>query len=320
MQERQRHNRTPEVARFRPVLGALLIVLGTAYAEESRAADHGLGPPEVAGLIIDAELAEISGLAVSRRHRDVLWVVNDSGNAARLYAMSRRGQRLAAFDVAGVTNVDWEDLSAFSVDGRNYLLIADIGDNGGVRSTHDLLLVEEPAVIVDAAITPVGRLTFRWPDGARDCEAMAVDAARGEILLLSKKRVPAQLFRLPLADLFGPTGKVSVAEEVAHLRSVPQPTAEELALDPHLGRFRGQISGAALRDDGLLAVQTYRDAYVYQRGPSQSWREALRLPPQALRATFLPQPEAVAFDPRTGDLYIASERIPTPLLRLRSTP
>lgn len=302
------------------MLGALLVAFGCACTGALRAAERGLGPPEIAGLIIDAELSEISGLAVSRRHREVLWAVNDSGNAARLYAMSARGHRLAALDVAGATNVDWEDLAAFSRNGKHYLLIADVGDNGGVRATHELLLVEEPGTIADAVVTPVARLTFRWPDGARDCEAMAVDAARGEILLLSKKRVPAQLFRLPLAELFEPTGTVAVAEEIAHLRGLLQPTTEELALDPHLGRFRAQVSGAAFRDDGLLAVQTYRDAYVYRRGAGQSWREVLRAPPQALRATFLPQPEAVAFDPRTGDLFIASERIPAPLLRLRSTP
>ncbi len=317
---RQRCARADGMARFLQAMALLLVVMGTACAQTLRAVEPRLGAPQVAGIITDAELSEISGIAVSRNHRNVLWAVNDSGNAARLYAISNRGRRLAAFDIEGVTNVDWEDLSAFVHEGRSYLLIGDVGDNGGVRSSLELILVEEPRKLADAVLRPVARLAFRWPDGARDCEAMAVDAVRGEILLVSKRRVPAQLFRLPLADLFRSSGTVSVPEEIARLHGVPQPTAEELAREPRLGRFRAQISGAALRDDGLLAIQTYRDAYVYHRGPRQSWREALRAPPRSLGATFLPQAEAIAFDPRTGDLYLASERIPTPLLRIPNRP
>ncbi len=282
------------------------------------AAEPGFGSPEVAGVVVDADLAEISGLAVSRRHRNVLWAVNDSGNGPRLFALSPGGRKLATFEVLGVDNLDWEDLASFSHERRHYLLIADTGDNGGVRATLDLVLVEEPALLRPGRIAPVGRLTFRWPDGPRDCEALAVDDEHGEILLLSKKRVPAQLFRLPLSELFRSTpGAIAVAQEIAQVRALPQPTTKELAITSRLGRYRAQISGMALRDDGLLAVQTYRDTYVYRRMPGESWRQALRGAPQALNITAMPQPEAVAFDTRTGDLFIASERIPSPILRVR---
>ena len=41
-------------------------------------------------------------------------------------------------------------------------------------------------------LRPAWSIAFRWPDGPRDCEAMAVDAANSEVLLISKKRVPAR--------------------------------------------------------------------------------------------------------------------------------
>ena len=280
-------------------------------------------PPEIpfarlAGLITSPQLDEISGLAASRTHEDVLWVVEDSDNQARLYALSPRGRLLARYDVEGASHRDWEDLASFDLDGKHYLLIADTGDNGGVRATLDLVLIEEPQILKDARILPARRLTFRWPDGPRDCEALAVDAARGDILLLSKKRVPAQLFRLPLAALFQEaSAATSVAQEIAQVRALPQPTARELQVASRLGRYRAQISGMSLRDDGLLAIQTYRDTYAYRRQPDQSWRQAFRAVPLPLHITVMPQPEAVAFDPRSGDLFIASERIPSPLLRLR---
>ncbi len=276
-------------------------------------------PPEIAGVVLDEALSEISGLAVSRRHAGVLWAVNDSGNPAEVIAMSESGHKRATFSIAGARNVDWEDLAGFSRGHRHYLLIADTGDNGGVRTTLDLLLVEEPSEIRDAILPLARKLEFRWPDGARDCEAIAIDEARGEILLLSKRRVPAQLFRLPLAALFAaPANAALVAEEIAQVRELPQPTALELAREPSLGRFRAQVTGMAFRPDGVLAVQTYRDTYLYQRGPDEEWRQALRKPPGALQLSYLPQAESLAFDSRSGDLFVASERVPSPLIRLRA--
>ena len=49
-------------------------------------------------------------------HEDVLWAVEDSGNPARLYAISRRGRVLARFKVEGAKNKDWEDLASFDLD------------------------------------------------------------------------------------------------------------------------------------------------------------------------------------------------------------
>ena len=49
----------------------------------------------MAGLITNGDLNEVSGIAASRVHDDVLWAIEDSGNPARLYALSRRGRILA---------------------------------------------------------------------------------------------------------------------------------------------------------------------------------------------------------------------------------
>src|SRR3546814_3441453 len=71
--------------------------------------------------------------------------------------------------------------------------------------SSDLLqlhVIEEPASLDEVAqhapLEPAWSIAFRWPDGARDCEAVAVDARRGEVLLISKKRTPPELFALPL--------------------------------------------------------------------------------------------------------------------------
>ena len=70
-----------------------------------------------------------------------------------------------------------------------------------------------------APLKPAWSIAFRWPDGARDCEAVAVDAARGQILLISKKRQPPELFALPLR----PRGSgLQVARKLGTLAGVPR--------------------------------------------------------------------------------------------------
>ena len=50
---------------------------------------------ELAGMLVDPQLGEVSGLAASRRHRDVLWLHDDGGNPERLFAVDADGDRLA---------------------------------------------------------------------------------------------------------------------------------------------------------------------------------------------------------------------------------
>jgi hypothetical protein len=116
----------------RPVLLPSLRTLALAAAVGALAACGGEAPDSggarLSGLLIDPQLDEISGLAASRRHRGVLWVHDDGGNPERLFAVDLRGQRLATFRLEDVPKTDWEDIAAFELDGRAYLLVADVGD------------------------------------------------------------------------------------------------------------------------------------------------------------------------------------------------
>ncbi|MFC7301429.1 hypothetical protein [Cognatiluteimonas weifangensis] len=273
-------------------------------------------PPfaQLSGLLLDAHLQEVSGLAVSRRHPDTLWMLNDGGNPAQLYAVSRRGSRLATLRIDGVDNTDWEDLAAFELDGRHYLLIADTGDNGGLRRTLQLHAIEEPATLADATLRPAWSIVFRWPDGARDCEAVAVDAAAGQILLLSKRRRPPELFALPLRPR---DPGLQVARALGTLAGVPQADAEEVRANPRLARIRSQVTAADLAPDShAMAVLTYRDVLVYPRRNRESWAQALARPPQVHPLPWLPQAEALAWSADSRALYATGELSPAPLLYL----
>src|SRR3546814_13731279 len=99
----------------------------------------------------EARLAEISGRAEAQADEGVLWMLDDGGNDPQLFAISTRGGLQATFQVAGVAKTDWEDIAAFELDRRRYLLVADTGDNGGLRRSLQLHVIEEPASPVEGA-------------------------------------------------------------------------------------------------------------------------------------------------------------------------
>jgi hypothetical protein len=300
--------RLPPPTAVRSAIAALLCALATACSSP---------PPfaQLSGLILDAQLAEVSGMAASRRHDDVLWVANDGGNDARLYAISRRGAKLATYRVLGAENTDWEDVAAFRLDGRDWLLVADTGDNGGLRRTLQLHVFAEPARLEDGVLRPAWTIVFRWPDGARDCEAVAVDAVRGEVLLVSKKRQPPQLFSLPLRPPRG--GGTLVARRIGTLAGVPQGDRDEVAANPELARIRSQVTAADIAPDRhALALLTYRDVLLYPRRGREDWAAAVARPPEVHALPLLPQAEALAWSADGRRLYATGEFSPAPLLLL----
>jgi len=298
---------------FRTIIPLLLAALGLTAPAFACASTW--TPAGITGVMVDARLQETSGIAASRHHPGRFWVHNDSGHGAELHLMSNEGSRVASVLIEGVSTIDWEDLAGFELDGKSYLLVADTGDNGGIRRSLHLVVVEEPVEVRDGMrLKPAWTLRFRWPDGARDCEAVAVDAAAGQVLLVSKKRVPPELFALELRPA---SGAVQVAQRLGFLHGIAQPTAAEIARNPRFGRYRAQVSAADLSPDGrTLAILNYQALYLYSRAAGDPWPAALTAPTR-LDFAWMPQAEATAFSVDGSELWVAGEQRPSPLLRFR---
>lgn len=310
------------VSRFRSAArhGLRLAGLGLSIALAACSGDGDSGSPDtrLKGVLLDPQMGEISGLAASRRHPGILWMHDDGGNPARLFATDESGTRLASFRVEGVAKTDWEDMAAFELDGRAYLLVADTGDNGGLRRSLQLHVFEEPETLENARLSPIWSIAFRWPDGARDCEAVAVDAEGGQVLLISKKRTPPELFSLPLRP-YG-TG-LQTASPLGVLAGVPTPPADLPRDASRRTRVEHQITAADIAPDGrTLAVMTYRDLLLYPRIGAESWGSAVSRAPELTALPWLPQAEAMGWS-RAGDsVFATGEFIPAPLYLIRTSP
>lgn len=279
------------------------------------------GPVERVGTITDPDISEASGMAASLRDDNLFWVINDSGNPSTLFAIGADGNTRATFTIADTPNCDWEDLAAFSLEQTPYLLIADIGDNLAGRSRCSLYIVREPEVSdtrpEQEQLLPVEwQIRFSYPDGPRDCEAVAVDARQKQVLLLSKRDRPPVLYELPLM----PSSEVVVATVIGPMTTIPPPTPEDIK-QPY-GFVWSRPTAMDLSTDGnRLVVLTYKQAYAFDRAPGQSWQSVITAPAVCIplphpTTGILPIREALCVQPGTGDLFITGEVPPAPVFRL----
>ena len=289
--------------RFSIWLALLLSVPGCVLAKDpSTESSRQFDRPEVADVVClsDRRLVESSGLAVSTRRKGYYWTHNDSGDKACLYAFDSAGKHTARVTLKAIVANDWEDCCSFVQEGRSRLLIADCGDNSSSRSDIDLLFFDEPDPRQSAALKQVSRLTVRYPDGARNCEAVAVDPVRQQIVLITKSLFPrcnVYVVRLPSRSKGGVDATVT-AEKVASL-ALPLVTAADI----------DQVTGD-------LWVTNYFQAFRFKATKrAMPLVQQLKQLPTAMDLPRWRQIEAVAVD---GDqnIWVTSEGSPAPMGRL----
>jgi hypothetical protein len=268
----------------------------------------------VAGKLEDKDIKEASGLAVSQRRPDLLWTHNDGGSKPRLYAIDLSGNSVGRAKLKDAKNVDWEDIASFTLDDTPYLLVADVGDNTAKRKRVSLYVVEEPDLDADAKpdLTPAWRIDFGFPGGPRDVEAVAVDVENEQVLLLTKRTIPAELYAVPLRP---DALESELAVFLGRIDSLPQPTQQDRKFAGKSNNWHWQPTGMDIAPDGsAIAIVTYLPAvYLYRR--QGDLLSSLQQPP--LRFSLpLKEPESVAFGTDSRSLFLTNEKKHADLLRI----
>jgi hypothetical protein len=260
-------------------------------------------------------LTESSGLARSHRREGVFWTHNDSGGGPWLFAFERSGVFLGARRLEGAWSLDWEDAASFTHGGEPWLLVADTGDNLRLRPFVSLYLLPEPKPDpppggpVDSP--KVRHLPLSYPGGPRDCEAVAVDASSGEILLVSKVRRRqglARVYRLPPAALN------RAVEPRARDDDPPGQPPKPLVAEPIADLALWGITGMDIAADGRWAILINGKAgYLFERSADQGWAEAFAAGGLQVQLPKRRQGEAVCFGASGRRIYLTSEGQHTPL-------
>jgi len=314
------------------VLAATAVVVPTVAA---RAAAAKSAPPSpvlaaacagtlqasTTGRVASDALTEISGIAASRRTRGVYWVHNDSGDSARVFAIDATGRTLGEFALAGADAVDWEDIAVApgpdpTGGGRVAdIYVGDIGDNTGSRASVTVYRVPEPAVATSATspadpgaqvLPGAAALTFTYPDGPHDAEALLVDPRGRDLLIVTKDLLGGRgiVFR---GDADAPAGTTAVLERVGQLS---------------LGLGRG-VTGADVTANGdTVALRTYLGVVLYPRpAGTRLWRAFTQPSCRGAAPSLLaePQGEAIGFVPGGRAYLTVGEGAHPPLHRFGVT-
>ncbi|SHO63016.1 hypothetical protein [Algoriphagus zhangzhouensis] len=234
-------------------------------------------------------LEEISGIAFSRIHPNLIYAQTDSGGEPAVYLLDSLGNELGKIILKGVKNRDWEDIAvAEGPDGKCYIYVAEIGDNAAVHPSIFIYKIPEPTTLSILSEVKPEILELEYPGGARDAETLIVDAQDEKIYILSKRDKKNNLYSVDW-DKFGKDKAIELNKEI------------ELPITSSVG---GDISSQA---DQIL-IKNYLAIYYWKRANGQSIVEALEENPISLPYVPEPQGESIAFSPSSKSFFTLSEK------------
>jgi hypothetical protein len=239
--------------------------------------------------VLTRSIPEASGIADSKTFNDHLWVLEDSGNPAKLFLLKHEGFVTDSFLLDGAVNRDWEDIAIGKgpEDGVNYLYVGDIGDNDLKHSAYTIYRVPEPNNFMDV-ITEYDSIKFTYPDGSHDAEAFLVDNETRDIYVMTKRDMFSKIYRLPYPQ---DTQNMNQAVFVADLP------------------FTGIVSASLSFSGTELMLKTYTQLFYYTRTANEGLDVTLaKNPTDTLPYQLEPQGEAVAFANNNSGFFTLSEK------------
>lgn len=110
-------------------------------------------PPQKLSKLESKKLEEISGIVSSINNPGRFWGVNDSGNAAKVFLFDQQLKIKFTCTLDKLVNRDWEDIAIGPGPDstKNYLYVAEIGDNRGIYPLKYIYRFEEPKVQDESA-------------------------------------------------------------------------------------------------------------------------------------------------------------------------
>ena len=270
--------------------------------------------PEVVGTIKTDEIAESSGLVVSRCQSNVFWTHNDSGDDAFIFALNEQGEKLGTWKVAGAKNKDWEDIAAFldKQTGKCFLYIGDIGNNELLKSEMTIYRVAEPTVSGgdknSSAKNPnktenAEAIKFTYPDMRHDAETLMIHPKTGDIYVLSKILTGASgVYKLAATYSLE---KTNVLEKIADF-SVP-------AIP------NGFLTGGDISPDGKhVIICDYFSAYeIVLPENAKTFDEIWKEKPVIVELGNRKQGEAVGYAADGNSIFATSEKKNSPMIKVR---
>lgn len=274
---------------FRFIFCLFILILSSNYchAQEVR---H--GERVAKGKVSDPVLDEISGIIPSINNLGMFWVHNDSGDEAKVYLIDSAANLMCTYQLDGVEAKDIEDIAWVELDGKSYVVLADIGDNLAKRTQISLYIFPEPVLKLGVTDDSISRSTIstkhlKYPGKARDAEAIFIDPLDKQFYLVSKRELRSILYS---AEIF-------------------KENKDTYILKPNLSFPFTFITTADIspkRD--AVVMKNLTSIFYWPLANKAPLVEALRKQPLPIPYEPEPQGEAISFDRKSDGIFTISER------------
>ena len=277
----------------------MLAALGLVGLAGAQLSVREWGSPSIFCRILDSRIDESSGIAPSRQYPGEYYTHNDSGDTARFFRFNASGSVTGVFSLSGVTARDWEEMATARIDNKNYVYLADIGDNNSQYSSVHIYRCEEPSGS-SGVITNFHDYQVTYPSGARNAEALMIDPKTGDIWVVQKVNGKGGIYRLRRPSQSGNyqfqyVGSIDFPDGLAPLRV---------------------ITGASASPEGKsLILRTYSYAYEFPI-PGKDFSSWLHSRSKRVQIAAEIQGESICYSLDGKTLLTTSEGNPCPVSKV----
>jgi hypothetical protein len=241
--------------------------------------------------LTNKRMEEASGLAASIGNPGLFWTHNDSGNKPEIFLIDEKLDIRLTCKLKGVKNRDWEDIAVGPGPeaGKNYVYVADIGDNMAMFQYKYIYRFEEPTFTREneLIISNFDTISFQLPDEKKDTESLLVHPKTKDIYVISKREEPVYVYELKYP--------YSTHDILTATKVMPLPFS--------------QAVGADFSADGSeVIIKNYRNVY-YWKVQGRPLSEALKERPYVVEYKEEPQGEAITFARDGSGFYTLSEKV-----------
>lgn len=262
--------------------------------------------PFVAGTFDLSVVGEASGLALSVRNPDVVYVLDDGPGTTGVLAVDITDNSATRLTVNDLDGRDTEGLAVGACGRRgrrSCLYIGDIGNNQGAWPSVDVWRIREPdlagagrRLTVDGAVA-----TYTYPGAAVNAEALLVD--KGRPYLVTKPPRPSDGSGTPAPRLLG--ARRFADGDLRDLGAIDLPEPDGFGL---AAAVVGNVVTGGEMAGGHVVLRTYDHVLVYTPPePGAPLRTLRRWMPREIDTPRLTQGEAAAMD--GCGIWLVSEQV-----------
>jgi hypothetical protein len=243
----------------------------------------------------DKDINELSGLVVSSKSDNLMWVHNDSGDKSYVYLINKEGRKLTTINY-GKQVKDCEDIALYTPKNQKpQIFVGDIGDNKSKREYISLYKFDEPNadnIKKDIEIKNVEEIKLKYPDGARDAECLFIDPIDKNIYIISKREDSVKVYSAPINTA---TNQITTLKKEATL------------FFAGFVHVKWITAGDISRDGKQILLKSYGNIFYWKRNANETFVDAIKKPFKIIPYKPEPQGEAIGFTKDGKKYYTISE-------------